>query len=375
MSRLYAEVEQSKAAEQRRAEQRAWWAQRNQCGDPACIAELYRRRIAQLQSFVPAFAPDGKILTRKIAGTQASSTSATPLIHTKSAAALARRLFATTIQPSDWEDAKKLYRIARLLVPLQESGRYLTPYGSWIGADEFEIARTRRRFAEEFAPRVKREAARFPLRVVDTEALRLDEWDAAKHRFKLLPAGSASERERQINVIMQPALSLGELVRAQLRLVLDRAMPQWLPANEAEAEAIISGLPLDSSKTRDRRVYLRRELEIVGPQSNPSDPNFIEFTAKIVRMDLFADANLTRRLLSDAAIRDADPSATIGNAPVSGAGPGLARRGNDFPSAGTGRRGPAGRVDHRNGEAPGTRAGTRERQERKAAAMGPLLPA
>jgi hypothetical protein len=233
-----------------------------------------------------------------------------------SAAALARRLFAATIQPSDWEDAKKLYRIARLLVPSQENGRYMTPYGSWIGADEFEIAHTRRRFAEEFAPRVKREAARFPLHVVDTEALRLDEWDSAKHRFKLLPAGGAGERERLINLTLQPALSLGELVTTYLRLVLDRDMPLWLPANADEAEAIVSGLLLDSSQRRDRRVYLHRELEIVGPRSNPSDPNFIEFTAKIVRMDVFADANLTKRLLSDAAIREADPSAAIGNAPI-----------------------------------------------------------
>src|SRR5205814_10590511 len=150
MSRLYAEAEQSKAGEQRRAEQRAWWARRNQCGDAACIAELYRRRIAQLQSFAPGREnPD----TGDYRPPSEFDISDNPNTH-EAASALARRLFAATIQPADWEDAKKLYRIARLLVPSQESGRYLTPYGSWIGADEFEIARTRRRFAEEFTPRV-----------------------------------------------------------------------------------------------------------------------------------------------------------------------------------------------------------------------------
>ena len=49
MSRLYAEATDTRPSEQLLAEQRAWWAQRNRCGDPACIAELYRRRIAQLE--------------------------------------------------------------------------------------------------------------------------------------------------------------------------------------------------------------------------------------------------------------------------------------------------------------------------------------
>ena len=287
---------------------------------------------------------------------------------------MARRLFAATIQPSDWEDAKKLYRIARLLVPSQESSRYMTPYGSWIGSDEFQVAHTRRRFAEEFASRVKREAAHFPLRVVDTEALRLDEWDPAKHRFKLLFPGGSGERERQINLTLQPALSLGNLVTTYLRLVLDRDIPQFLPANPNEAEAIVSGLPLDLSRQRDRRVYLRRELEIVGPRSNPSDPNFLEFTAKVVRMDVFADANLTRRLLSDAAIRDADPSSKIGNAPIAVPDQVWLDEETIFLLRGTCRR-----IQQAEWITEMERRRAREQEpancpEREAAAMGPLLP-
>ncbi len=202
-------------------------------------------------------------------------------------------------------------KIAALLLSPEEIKDYLVPGSArWAGADEFQTARTFQRFVAEWRDRVRDETARFPIRVVDTQALVLSAWNSQQQNFTLGRRLSPPRGERFITLPLSPPPHTVLMPPMPFRLVLDRDMPMSLPADEAHAEAIVAELPM-RGREKDRQVYLRRELEITAPPRWIPAQNRFDVATRVTRMELFADAAFTKLLLSDADIRKTDVSSAI----------------------------------------------------------------
>ncbi len=103
MAALYGRVAAIVPREQLLAEQRAWVAERNHCTTNTCIVESYERRIAQLNSSAPVR------VTRESTEHDVSAglTIGEPPGPTDSRQIIARRLFVSSIQSSDWDDWRR----------------------------------------------------------------------------------------------------------------------------------------------------------------------------------------------------------------------------------------------------------------------------